>query len=192
MKQLAIFASGQGTNAKNIIDYFKGHPDLAIGLIVSSQAKAGVLEVAARAGIPSMILDKKEYYGSGDELQRTLHAYNIKGIVLAGFLWLIPSYLLERYENEMINIHPALLPKYGGKGMYGMHVHQAVWSNRDQVTGITIHEVNAHYDEGRIIFQARCPVAPEDTPDDIAQKVHQLEYKHYPPVIEDYFLNKSQ
>jgi len=189
LKQIAIFASGQGTNAKNIIHYFKGHRRLNIALIVSSHPKAGVLEVAAQAGIPSIILDKKEYYGSGEDLRHALITYCIDVIVLAGFLWLIPSYILEKYEHDVINIHPALLPKYGGKGMYGMRVHQTVWANRDPFTGITIHQVNPHYDEGKIIFQAICPVSAEDTPDDIAQKVHQLEYAHYPKVIEEFFLN---
>jgi len=188
LRRIAIFASGQGTNAKNIIEYFKGNNQLCIGLIVSSHPKAGVLEVAAKAGIPSLELDKKEYYGSGDSLRRSLKAYAIDGIVLAGFLWLVPSYLLEKYENGIINIHPALLPKYGGKGMYGMRVHQTVWANRDSTTGITIHEVNARYDEGKILFQASCPVSPLDTPDEIAKKVHQLEYTHYPKVIEEYFI----
>lgn len=188
MRQLAIFASGQGTNAKNIIQYFKGHPHLKIGLIVSSHSKAGVLEVSAQAGIPYVVLDKKEYYGSGDEILRVLSTHHIDGIVLAGFLWLVPSYILERYDHSIINIHPALLPKYGGKGMYGMRVHQAVWANHETITGITIHEVNAQYDEGKTIFQAKCPVMPLDTPEDIAHKVHQLEYTHYPKVIEGYFL----
>lgn len=189
MKNIAIFASGQGTNAKNIIHYFKGHDQLAIALIVSSNPKAGVLEVAAQAGIPSIILDKKEYYGSGEALRRSLDHHDIDGIVLAGFLWLIPAYLLEKYGRAVINIHPALLPKYGGKGMYGMHVHQTVWANREPISGITIHEVNPHYDEGNIIFQATCKVSTLDTPDDIAQKIHQLEYIHYPKVIEKYFLS---
>ncbi|MDZ4708363.1 MAG: phosphoribosylglycinamide formyltransferase [Saprospiraceae bacterium] len=192
MKHIAIFASGHGTNAKNIIHYFKGHRLLNIALIVSSQPKAGVLEVAAKAGIPAIVLDKKEYYGSGEDLRHSLITYGIDGVVLAGFLWLIPSYILERYAHAVINIHPALLPKYGGKGMYGLRVHQTVWANRETSSGITIHEVNAHYDEGKIIFQASCPVSAEDTPDDIAQKVHQLEYTHYPKVMEDFFLNPTR
>lgn len=188
MKQLAIFASGQGTNAKNIIAYFQGHANIAIKLIVSSHPKAGVLDKAAQARVPSLVLDKTEYYGSGDSLLTRLKNDSIDGIILAGFLWLVPAYILDRYPHAIINIHPALLPKYGGKGMYGMRVHQSVWANRESTSGITIHEVNAHYDEGKIIFQTGFPVSSIDTPDDIAAKVHQLEYEHYPKVIEKFFM----
>ena len=187
MKSLAIFASGRGSNAKNIIRYFRQSKDLRIRLIVSSHEKAGVLDIAREEGIPFQVLDKKEYYGSGEGLMKTLSKYQIEGIVLAGFLWLVPTYLIERFPHAMINIHPALLPKYGGRGMYGMYVHEAVWKNKENHTGITIHELNERYDEGKTLFQATCVLSPQDMPDDIAQKVHELEYEHYPRVIEEYF-----
>lgn len=187
MKSLAIFASGRGSNAKNIIHYFRQSKDLRIRLIVSSHGKAGVLDIAREEGIPFLVLDKKEYYGSGEGLMKALSKYQIEGIVLAGFLWLVPTYLIERFPHAMINIHPALLPKYGGRGMYGMHVHEAVWKNKENHTGITIHELNERYDEGKVLFQATCALSPLDMPEDIAQKVHELEYEHYPRVIEEYF-----
>ena len=187
MKSLAIFASGRGSNAKNIIRYFRQSKDLRIRLIVSSHEKAGVLDIAREEGIPFQVLDKKEYYGSGEGLMKTLSKYQIEGIVLAGFLWLVPTYLIERFPHAMINIHPALLPKYGGRGMYGMYVHEAVWKNKEKYTGITIHELNERYDEGKTLFQATCALSPQDMPEDIAQKVHELEYEHYPRVIEEYF-----
>ncbi len=187
MKSLAIFASGRGSNAKNIIRYFRQSKDLRIRLIVSSHEKAGVLDIAREEGIPFLVLDKKEYYGSGEGLMKVLSKYQIDGIVLAGFLWLVPTYLIERFPHAMINIHPALLPKYGGRGMYGMYVHEAVWKNKENHTGITIHELNERYDEGKTLFQATCALSPQDMPEDIAQKVHELEYEHYPRVIEEYF-----
>lgn len=187
MKSLAIFASGRGSNAKNIIRYFRQSKDISIRLIVSSHAEAGVLDIAREEGIPFLVLDKKEYYGSGEGLMKALSKHQIDGIVLAGFLWLVPTYLIERFPHALINIHPALLPKYGGKGMYGMHVHEAVWKNKENHTGITIHEVNERYDEGKILFQATCTLSPLDMPEDIAWKVHELEYEHYPRVIGEYF-----
>jgi phosphoribosylglycinamide formyltransferase 1 len=187
MKSLALFASGKGSNAKNIISFFKDHPSIRISLVVSSHKEAGVIEVARKAHVPCHILDKKEYYGSGDHLMKLLEDKKIDGIVLAGFIWLIPLYLIERYPDAIINIHPALLPAYGGKGMFGFNVHEAVWSNKEKKSGITIHQVNAHYDDGKIIFQTMCSLDPMDTPTDIAQKVQQLEYAHYPKVIESYF-----
>jgi phosphoribosylglycinamide formyltransferase-1 len=187
MKSIAIFASGKGSNAKNIIKFFKDHPSIEIKLLVSSHKDAGVIQVAKAAHLPFYILDKKEYYGSGDHLVIELKNNNIDGIVLAGFIWLIPEYLIELYPQGIINIHPALLPKYGGKGMYGSHVHEAVWKNHESMSGITIHEVNSSYDEGKIIFQTTCALNKEDMPDDIALKVHALEYAYYPKIIESYF-----
>jgi phosphoribosylglycinamide formyltransferase 1 len=188
MKSLAIFASGKGSNADHIIHYLKGHSALRISLVVTSHAQAGVVQIAMKHGLPYRILDRKDYFGSGDELIDHLDSYDISGIILAGFLWLVPRYLIELYPDQIINIHPALLPAYGGKGMYGMHVHEAVWQQKEKKTGITIHQVNEKYDKGKIIFQAACAIDPEDTPLDIAQKVHQLEYRHFPRVIEEYFL----
>lgn len=187
MKSLAIFASGKGSNADNIINYLKGKKNIKVALIVSSHKDAGVLEIAKKHSIDSVVLDKKEYFGSGENIQKLLRKYHVDGIVLAGYIWLVPSYLIENYPGKIVNIHPALLPKYGGKGMYGMYVHEAVRKNNEKETGITIHQVNQKYDEGKIIFQTTCTVSASDTPYDIAQKVSALEYKFFPSVIEKYF-----
>ncbi|MEP7269183.1 MAG: phosphoribosylglycinamide formyltransferase [Saprospiraceae bacterium] len=188
MKSLAIFASGKGSNALNMIEYFRDNKKVNVTLIVSSNKDAGVLQIAKKNKVPAVVLDKKEYYGSGEKLIQVLKKYRIDGIVLAGFLWLIPEYLIFQFPGRIINIHPALLPKYGGKGMYGMYVHEAVWKNREKKSGITIHEVDTHYDEGNIIFQATCTIDKADTPYEIAQKVQTLEYEHFPKVIEDFFI----
>ncbi len=187
MKAIAIFASGKGSNAKNIIEHFLLHPGIKIALIVSSHKDAGVLNIAKSYGIPSLVLNRAVYYGSGGKLLEKLNQQHIKGIVLAGFIWLIPKYLIEQYPNRIINIHPALLPKYGGHGMYGMHIHEAVWSHREKETGITVHVVNERYDDGKIIFQARVPIDAQEMPFDIAQKVQALEQLHYPMVIQSFF-----
>lgn len=187
MKSLALFASGRGSNAKNIIEYFKDHPSIKIKLLVSSHKDAGAVQVAKSSHLACYILDKKEYYGSGDQLVKELSNNKIDGIVLAGFIWLIPEYLIQLYPQRIVNIHPALLPKYGGKGMYGLHVHEAVWKNRESISGITIHEVNSSYDEGAIIFQKTCVLEKDDMPEDIALKVHALEYAYYPKTIESFF-----
>ncbi len=180
---LAIFASGTGTNAFKIIQHFRTNPLVDVKLIVCNRPQAPVLERARAEGIPALLIDRKVFYESTALLER-LQAENIGFIALAGFLWLVPPYLVEAYRGRMVNIHPALLPKFGGKGMYGMHVHRAVKAAGETETGITIHWVNEHYDAGDIIFQARCPVEPEDSPETIARKVQQLEHRHYPEVIE--------
>lgn len=185
MKKIAIFASGSGSNAENIVQYFKGRENLNIECIYSNKKDAFVLERARKYQIATKIFSKEEFY-STDIVLKDLKDRGVDLIVLAGFLWLIPQNLLEQFT--IINIHPALLPKYGGKGMYGHKVHEAVVSNGEKESGITIHYVNDRYDEGQIIFQARCEVLPEDTPDDVADKVHQLEYKHFPSVIEKVLL----
>ena len=182
MANIAIFASGTGTNARKIIEYFKKNANIHVVLLVSSKATAPVLSLAEESGIASMVLRREAFYG-GDELLSDLRKKDVHFIVLAGFLWLIPDYLVRAYGKRMINIHPALLPRYGGKGMYGMHVHRAVKAAGDTVSGITIHYVNEHYDEGSIVFQATCPLAPDDEPEDIARKVQQLEHRHFAPVI---------
>jgi phosphoribosylglycinamide formyltransferase 1 len=183
MKKIAIFASGNGTNAQRIIDYFHGSHQISVGLILCNNPNAYVLERARIAKVPAVCFNRKEFYESNFILD-ILTVQGITLIVLAGFLWLIPEYLLDAYRGNIINIHPALLPKYGGKGMYGMRVHEAVIQSGDRESGITIHQVNKNYDEGQIIFRAKCNVEPMDTPESLAEKIHQLEYRHFPVVIE--------
>ena len=183
MTNIAIFASGTGSNARKIIEYFKNSPDIKVALVVSNKKDAGVLEIAREHGIPTQVIDRKMFYETED-LLGILKKHEIGFVVLAGFLWLIPSYLVKSFEKKMVNIHPALLPKFGGKGMYGMRVHEAVKETGETETGITIHWVNEHYDEGNIVFQTSCVVSPEDSPADIARKVQQLEHRHFPTVIE--------
>ena len=183
MARLAIFASGSGTNAEKIIQYFANIDDIEVSLIVCNKEKAGVLDIAERWGIPSMLIDRAFFYES-DQMLFELKQQSIDFIVLAGFLWMIPDYLIKAYHHKMINIHPALLPKFGGKGMYGMHVHNAVKTAGEKQTGITIHYVNEKYDDGAVIFQATCPVENEDSPDDIRNKVQLLEHRYFPEITE--------
>ena len=183
MKRISIFASGSGSNAENIVRYFSGSDEVECALILSNRTDAKVLDRAKRLGVPSMVFNRQEFYHSDIILERLLET-GTDLIVLAGFLWLVPENLLRTFKNRIINIHPALLPKYGGKGMYGMKVHEAVKKSGDEVSGISIHFVNERYDEGEIIFQAECPVEQGDTPESIAEKVHKLEYRYYPKVIE--------
>ncbi|KOH45531.1 phosphoribosylglycinamide formyltransferase [Sunxiuqinia dokdonensis] len=182
MKKIAIFASGSGTNAQNIIEYFQGNRHVIVDSLWSNNENAYALIRAEKLGVESFTFTRDELYHSVDVLEE-LAERKIDMIVLAGFLWLVPKSLTE--EFTVINIHPALLPKYGGKGMYGNFVHEAVVKNKDKVSGITIHYVNERYDEGHIIFQARCDLDQGDKADDVAAKVHQLEYEHYPRVIEE-------
>ncbi|MBN1925681.1 MAG: phosphoribosylglycinamide formyltransferase [Prolixibacteraceae bacterium] len=188
MKKIAIFASGSGTNAENIARYFEGNENLNIECIFSNKADAYVLERAKKINIPTYVFSREEFYNSNIIVDR-LKDLGIDLIVLAGFLWLIPENLIKNFT--IINIHPALLPKYGGKGMYGARVHQAVVDNREKESGITIHYVNEKYDEGQIIFQAKCPVDENDSPDDVARKVHKLEYKYFPEVIDHLLFGKN-
>ena len=180
--RLAIFASGSGTNTQNLIDYFRNSDTINISLIVSNKADAGVLTIAEKEGIPTLIIEKERFF-RGDGYSSELRSYQIDLIVLAGFLWIIPLVLIRAFPDKIINIHPALLPKYGGKGMYGAAVHEAVISAKEKESGISIHFVDEIYDHGRIIFQARCPVAENDSPESLAGKIHALEYAHYPRVI---------
>ncbi len=184
MKQIAIFASGAGSNAARIIDSFKSHPQIRVSLVVSNKAGAGVFSIAAANSIPSVIIEKEQFF-RGDGYVPLLKEKGIDFIVLAGFLWKIPDSLIAAFPNRIINIHPALLPKYGGKGMYGLHVHQAVIDNKEKESGITIHYVDGHYDNGDIIFQARCPVLENDTAGSLAKRVQVLEHGHYPKIIEE-------
>lgn len=181
--RIAIFASGKGSNTEAIIRYFKGHRFIQIGLIVSNKADAGVLLIAAQHHIPTLIIEKEAFF-RGNAYVEELKAENIDFIVLAGFLWKIPPRLIAAYPRRIINIHPALLPKYGGKGMYGQHVHRSVLAAGEQESGITIHYVDELYDHGETIFQARCEVKPDDTPETLAARIHQLEHTHYPQQIE--------
>lgn len=184
MRNIAIFASGSGTNAENIIKYFSTGKNIQVVLVLSNRLEAIVHKRAAALNVPSVFFDRNDFYNSGRVLN-ILVASRIDFIVLAGFLWLVPDDIISKYEKRIINIHPALLPSYGGKGMYGEKVHKAVIDNHETESGITIHYVNRSYDEGDIIFQARCRVEPCDTPDSLASKVHALEYEHYPRVIEE-------
>jgi formyltetrahydrofolate-dependent phosphoribosylglycinamide formyltransferase len=179
---LAIFASGAGSNAQKIIDHFKNHSSIKIGLIVCNRPGAGVLSIAERENIPSLLIEKEKFF-RGDGYVPELKEKTIDFIVLAGFLWKIPSALIKAYTGKIVNIHPALLPKYGGKGMYGHFVHEAVIASGDTESGITIHYVDEIYDHGKIIFQDKCEVAPTDTAESLAQKIHELEHKNYPAVI---------
>jgi formyltetrahydrofolate-dependent phosphoribosylglycinamide formyltransferase len=182
MKKVAIFASGSGTNAENISRYFSGNQQIEISLLVSNNPKAGVHERMNRLGIPSFTFSGQTF-AEGRPVLEKLKEYAVDWIVLAGFMNRISAEILNAYPGRIVNIHPALLPKYGGKGMYGMHVHEAVVAAGEKESGITVHYVNEQYDEGPVIFQASCPVLPSDTPDDVAAKVHALEYEHYPRVI---------
>ena len=183
MKNIAILASGAGSNAQKIIEYFSNRMDISVHLIISNKKDAGVLSIAKLSGISSLVISKDSFYHSTDLLV-ALEKHEIDFIVLAGFLWLIPAYLIHNYPDRMVNIHPALLPKYGGKGMYGHFVHEAVHEAKELFSGITIHYVNEKYDEGSIVFQEKCEISPIDQPLDIAKKVQLLEHTYYPVVID--------
>jgi len=187
MKNIAIFASGGGSNAQKIMEHFENCSFAQVSLIISNKSKAGVLEKALIRNLPTLVLNREEFYKTENILKK-LNTYNIDFVVLAGFLWLVPTYLVKAYKGRIVNIHPALLPKYGGKGMYGMNVHRAVHAAKEEETGPTIHFVNEHYDEGGIIFQAKCSIQPTDSPENIAKKVLALEHKYYPQVIEKVIL----
>lgn len=187
MINIAIFASGNGSNAERIINYFKNNNNIKIKIIVSNKTDAYVIQRAKNHNIPSYILNKEDF--QNDTITDILKDNSIDFIVLAGFLLKISPEVVALYPNKIVNIHPALLPKYGGKGMYGMNVHKAIINAKENVSGITIHYVNEHYDEGSIIFQAKCDIAINDTPEVLAQKVHELEYEYFPIEIEK-VLNK--
>lgn len=180
---IAIFASGAGSNAARIIDHFRGRKDIIIKLIVCNKPGAGVLEIAEKNGIASQIIEKERFL-SGDAYSDLLNSLKIDWIVLAGFLWKVPATLIKSFPGHIINIHPALLPKYGGKGMYGVHVHEAVIAHKEKESGITIHYVDELYDHGQIIFQAVCEVSETEKPETLAKKIHSLEHRHYPKIIE--------
>ena len=183
MRNIAIMASGSGTNAENIIKYFSNKKRAKISLVLSNRHEALVLKRAEALNVETCFFEYNDFYSSGRVLDKLLES-KIDLIVLAGFLWLVPENILTAFKKRIINIHPALLPRYGGKGMYGERVHKAVIASGDRESGITVHYVNKNYDEGDIIFQARCRIAPSDTPESLASKIHLLEYEHYPEVIE--------
>ena len=184
MKNIAILVSGSGTNCENIIRYFQDSDQVSVSLVISSRADAYALVRASKLGVPTQVMSKSEF---SDEsiLMLLLRQYQVDFIVLAGFLLMVPDFLLSAYPQKIVNIHPSLLPKYGGKGMWGHHVHEAVKAAGDTETGITIHWVSEICDGGEIIAQYHTPLAPDDTPDDIAAKVHMLEQQYYPKVIEE-------
>ncbi|MEZ0542116.1 phosphoribosylglycinamide formyltransferase [Fibrella arboris] len=189
MKRIAIFASGSGSNAEEITRYFSAQTDVSIVLILTNNPQAGVIDRSRRGfgcgqHVPVVVFDRAAFRDS-DRVVHLLTDQHIDLIVLAGFMWLVPTTLVQAFPGRIINIHPALLPKFGGKGMYGHHVHEAVVGAGETESGITIHFVNERYDEGQIIFQAVCPVSPADSPDDVATKVHALEYAHYPRVVSE-------
>lgn len=183
MKKIAIFASGSGSNAENIIIFFAKNPKIGVDSVFSNVSDAFVLERAKKYNIPTFTFNRNELKQPEFVLAK-MKERGIDFIVLAGFLWLMPDSIIQAFPNKIINIHPALLPAYGGKGMYGAKVHEAVIAAKEKKSGITIHYVNEHYDDGAIIFQATCEITPQDTPDTLAAKIHELEYKYFPEVIE--------
>ena len=184
MRNIAVFASGSGTNAENLIRYFSTGRESKVSLVLSNKPDAYVLKRAQSLSVKSEIFDREDFYKS-DRVLEILDKNKIDFIVLAGFLWLVPAPLIKKYSGRIVNIHPALLPAYGGKGMYGSHVHRAVIENGEKESGISIHFVNEIYDAGDIIFQARCPVHSDDTPETLASRIHKLEYEHFPRVVEE-------
>ncbi|MFH0895545.1 MAG: phosphoribosylglycinamide formyltransferase [Bacteroidota bacterium] len=187
MKNIAVFASGNGSNAQNIVEWFAYKSTARVSRILTNNPGAGVIERAKQSMVPFTVFNREEWKNTNciDEI---LKKDETDFIVLAGFLWLVPSRIIQQYPDKIVNIHPALLPKYGGKGMFGDNVHQKVIEMKEEESGITIHYVNEHYDEGSIIFQATCPVLPEDTTETLASRIHILEHKHYPEEIEKLLL----
>ena len=183
MIKLAILASGNGTNAQQISEYFADNEHVNVECIIYNRKDAYVAERAKQLGIPAVYFGKKDFFENGNVLSY-LQKHNIDWVILAGFLWLVPRDILAAFPNRIINIHPALLPKYGGKGMYGHHVHEAVIANHEKESGITIHIVDHHYEQGTILFQGSCPLTESDTPDTLAAKIHLLEKEYFPKVIE--------
>ncbi|MGC1205866.1 MAG: phosphoribosylglycinamide formyltransferase [Flavobacteriaceae bacterium] len=183
MKRIVIFASGSGTNAENLITFFHNSDNVSVIQVLTNNPHAKVLERAKNLKVSALSFNKIAFTETNDVLN-ILKASKPDLIVLAGFLWKFPEKILDTFPNKVINVHPALLPKYGGKGMYGMHVHKAVVNNKETETGITIHYVNEHYDEGAIIFQAKCDVNSNDSAEDVAGKIHELEMKHFPKIVD--------
>jgi phosphoribosylglycinamide formyltransferase 1 len=183
LKNIAIFASGAGSNAQKIIDHFRNSSVARVAIILCNKPEAGVLKIAAKEDIPSVLIEKEPFFHT-DRYIKILQDAAIDLVVLAGFLWKVPANLVQAFPDHIINIHPALLPKYGGKGMYGHFVHEAVILAKEMESGITIHYVNEKYDDGATILQERCTITPEDTPDTLAAKIHLLEHQWYPVIVE--------
>lgn len=183
IKRIAIFASGAGSNANRIINHFRNLPNVEIAVIACNKPDAGVWQIASKENLPTLLIEKELFF-RGDGYVKELREKQIDLIVLAGFLWKIPDALINAFPGRIINIHPALLPKFGGKGMYGAHVHRAVLAAGETESGITIHYVDGHYDNGDVIFQAKCPVLPDDTAETLAARIHHLEHENYPRVIQ--------
>lgn len=190
MKKIVIFASGNGSNAQRIVEYFRENKQIEVEAIFTNNPKAGVIEKAKNLNVRCRIFTKEDLY-ENEQIKKELKQIEPDLIVLAGFLWKFPKQIIEEFEKKIINIHPALLPKYGGKGMYGMNVHRAVRENGERQSGITIHYVNEKYDQGAIISQHKVDITQQDTEEDIAQKIHQLEYRYFPEVIEKLLLWKN-
>lgn len=184
MKRVVIFASGSGSNAENLIKFFHNSDNASVVQVLTNNPHAKVLDRCKKLKVSALSFNRIAFTQTEDVLN-ILKASQPDLIILAGFLWKFPENILKAFPNKVINIHPALLPKFGGKGMYGMHVHEAVVNNKETETGITIHYVNENYDEGAIIFQAKCDVLPNDTAEDVASKIHELEMKHFPKVVDD-------
>lgn len=189
MKNIVLFASGSGSNVENIVDFFHGDPEVNVHCVLSNNKEAKVFERCNRLHVSALYFNKHSFYKS-DCILGLLRSIEPDLIVLAGFLWKIPENIIQDFPNKIVNIHPALLPKYGGKGMYGMHVHNSVKGNKETETGITIHYVNENYDEGAIIKQEKVKITAQDTPETIAEKVHQLEYEHFPKAIQKILLGQ--
>ena len=187
VKKLAIFASGNGSNAEKIFEHFKVRDNVEVSLLLTNNPNALVIERAKKHNVPVEVFNRKRFYDT-HEIIDMLRSQEIDLIVLAGFMWLVPPALVKAFPDKIINIHPALLPKYGGKGMYGDFVHNAVLEAKEKESGITIHYVNEHYDEGQVIFQEKCTVDADDTPETLAAKIHRLEHRYYPQVIENILL----
>ncbi|MCF8371273.1 MAG: phosphoribosylglycinamide formyltransferase [Bacteroidales bacterium] len=190
MNKLAVFASGSGTNAQKLYDYFKDHQLIEVNCILSNKASAYVLERAKNMQVETLVFNRQQLFEE-DFVLNYLSKREVDWIILAGFLWLIPEKLIQAYPNRIINIHPALLPKYGGKGMYGSKVHEAVIANKESESGISIHYVNKKFDEGEIIFQAKCSIGQDDTAEDLAQKIHTLEHTFFPKIVEKVVLDNQ-
>ena len=191
VKRIAIWASGSGTNAERLTTYFADKADVEVAVILSNRKEAYVLERARRLGVHAALFPNAAFR-QGNELLAFHQQMQIDYIVLAGFLLKVPDPIVSAYQGKIVNIHPALLPAYGGKGMYGMHVHKAVIAGGETSSGITIHLVNQHYDEGEILFQASCPVLPSDRPESLAERIHQLEHRHYPLIVEKLILGSEK
>ena len=182
MKNIVVFASGSGTNAERIIKFYIDNPSINIVCVLTNNPNAGVIARAKSLNVDYKVFNRNDFYNTNSVMD-ILKEYNPDLIVLAGFLWLVPEIMIDKYEDKIINIHPALLPKYGGKGMYGMRIHEAVINNCEEKSGITIHKVNKKYDDGQIIFQKSFDIVAGETPQTLAKKIHHLEYEHFPEVI---------